>query len=625
MDREVATYLGVADPELRWGLLPERLRGVLGSEAEWLRALRAHFISVQSEWKAVLGGEEAAYYADMLTASREKGMLYPYHLARQLANQALRMKDAQHSPFDYYVEMIVERMRSDRSYDTIPSFTAADCVRLVQCGRNEFIHALNNCRSKGWLWKRRRALIAKQLPPAPPLDLRILHWWEVHPTRAAAGALAAAAAGGRARGPARSAAIKRASNAIASFAREAAGGAGAGGVSAGVSSAAAAAAAAGAEEAVGEDEEYGSGAGVAGVASADGALSTVEAEALALIAGSLGPPLLAGMLPSDALRALHAGGLVRFTVPMSEADRIAVPPLTGFVMNRVGNDYLEKLLYELFVSNDESSSLGGLAELLDQPPDLVARAASIACRLGFAKKLTAPPLSSAPPRRAGSLAAAPDDARDARDAPPPPPGGDTAQADRFVVPAPFGRDANNRQDGPAAGAAVDVAGVGPAEPTLQWHPSWLTDADSAEVPGLLEGGGRGSGGASPDSMGEAAAGEGEGGGGGGGGGGVASQRVALLVDSKMSACLMMSNLADELKQHAVTLYARRAEPACSLPHAQPAASHTPSLQPPTRPACSLPHAQPATAPMLAGTRSARSRTRPSMPFLAPCRAWSGQK
>ena len=33
-----------------------------------------------------------------------------------------------------------------------------------------------------------------------------------------------------------------------------------------------------------------------------------------------------------------------------------------------------------------------------------------------------------------------------------------------------------------------------------------------------------------------------------------SQRIALLVDSKLAACLMMSNLADELKQHAVTLY-----------------------------------------------------------------------
>lgn len=30
--------------------------------------------------------------------------------------------------------------------------------------------------------------------------------------------------------------------------------------------------------------------------------------------------------------------------------------------------------------------------------------------------------------------------------------------------------------------------------------------------------------------------------------------MALFVDSKLAACLMMSNLAAELKQHAVTLY-----------------------------------------------------------------------
>ena len=34
----------------------------------------------------------------------------------------------------------------------------------------------------------------------------------------------------------------------------------------------------------------------------------------------------------------------------------------------------------------------------------------------------------------------------------------------------------------------------------------------------------------------------------------AAKRVGLLVDSKLAACLMMSNLAPELKQHAVTLY-----------------------------------------------------------------------
>ena len=34
------------------------------------------------------------------------------------------------------------------------------------------------------------------------------------------------------------------------------------------------------------------------------------------------------------------------------SDKLAVPPLVGFVMNRVGNDWMEKLLYELLVERD---------------------------------------------------------------------------------------------------------------------------------------------------------------------------------------------------------------------------------------------------------------------------------
>ena len=51
----------------------------------------------------------------------------------------------------------------------------------------------------------------------------------------------------------------------------------------------------------------------------------------------------AGELPRDALSSLYAAGLVRYSVPVNANDRIAVPPLKGFVMNRVGHDYLEKV------------------------------------------------------------------------------------------------------------------------------------------------------------------------------------------------------------------------------------------------------------------------------------------
>lgn len=40
-------------------------------------------------------------------------------------------------------------------------------------------------------------------------------------------------------------------------------------------------------------------------------------------------------------------------VPISGEDRIAIPPLKNFVMNRVSGDYFENLLYKVFMSVDE--------------------------------------------------------------------------------------------------------------------------------------------------------------------------------------------------------------------------------------------------------------------------------
>ena len=41
-----------------------------------------------------------------------------------------------------------------------------------------------------------------------------------------------------------------------------------------------------------------------------------------------------------------------------------VPPLQGFVMNRVQGDYFETLLYKVFVSIDERTSMADLATMI---------------------------------------------------------------------------------------------------------------------------------------------------------------------------------------------------------------------------------------------------------------------
>jgi len=48
-----------------------------------------------------------------------------------------------------------------------------------------------------------------------------------------------------------------------------------------------------------------------------------------------------------------------------------VPPLKDFVMNRVSGDYFENLLYKLFVSIDERTTVEKLSKILDIDIQLV--------------------------------------------------------------------------------------------------------------------------------------------------------------------------------------------------------------------------------------------------------------
>jgi hypothetical protein len=97
-------------------------------------------------------------------------------------------------------------------------------------------------------------------------------------------------------------------------------------------------------------------------------------------------PIVAGKLSYDSVNSLYRKGLVYLDVPLNENDYVEVPPLESFVMNRILGDYFETLLYKLFVSIDDHTSLGELASLLQIDVDLVLNAVSLYCRLSFAVK-----------------------------------------------------------------------------------------------------------------------------------------------------------------------------------------------------------------------------------------------
>lgn len=50
--------------------------------------------------------------------------------------------------------------------------------------------------------------------------------------------------------------------------------------------------------------------------------------------------------------------MIYIDVPITAEDRVQVPPLQGFVMNRTLGDYFETLLYKIFVSIDEHTTVG---------------------------------------------------------------------------------------------------------------------------------------------------------------------------------------------------------------------------------------------------------------------------
>lgn len=95
----------------------------------------------------------------------------------------------------------------------------------------------------------------------------------------------------------------------------------------------------------------------------------------------------AGELDYNLIQSLYRKGLIYLDVPVTAVDRVQVPTLQGFVMNRVMGDYFETLLYKIFVSIDEYMTVGELAGVLQIEIESVKQAVSLYCRLGFARKI----------------------------------------------------------------------------------------------------------------------------------------------------------------------------------------------------------------------------------------------
>ncbi|XP_069032072.1 protein FAM91A1 isoform X2 [Embiotoca jacksoni] len=283
-----------------WNKLPANVKQSLGnSQREYEKHVLLYSIRNQLRFRNNLvrhvRKDERKYYEELLKYSRDHLMLYPYHLSD------IMVKGLRVTPFSYYIGIMEDIMNSEKSYDSLPNFTAADCLRLLGIGRNQYIDLMNQCRSSKKFFRRKSA---RDLLPAKPVEISVEPWWMAQ----------------------------------------------------------------------------------TGYITEDDIRICSPAEKKAIDKMIDSGPQLAGSTEYNVVLSLYNRGFIYLDVPISDDSCISVPPLEGFVMNRVQGDYFETLLYKIFVSIDEQTNVAELANVLEIDLDLVKNAVSMYCRLGFAVK-----------------------------------------------------------------------------------------------------------------------------------------------------------------------------------------------------------------------------------------------
>ncbi|CAD7697174.1 unnamed protein product [Ostreobium quekettii] len=154
--------------------LPARVRSALPI-GEWKARVKDHCIQHGYAWgesPASTSCGEQEYYEDLLAYYKQHEWLFPYHLAGYIC-RVLRT-----TAFRYYFDTLYASLKEERAYDRIPNFAAADIVRKLGIGRNEYIAILDSCKAKKLLWRVNKG-IAKEMLPSEPLNIPLEPWWKV--------------------------------------------------------------------------------------------------------------------------------------------------------------------------------------------------------------------------------------------------------------------------------------------------------------------------------------------------------------------------------------------------------------------------------------------------------------
>ncbi|XP_017472679.1 PREDICTED: protein FAM91A1 [Rhagoletis zephyria] len=287
-----------------WAAVPIHLKQVLhNNQRDYEKYVFNYSLKNQFRFRGNLTSKvfrhEQRYYELLVQKSINGLLLFPYHLA-DIITKGLRV-----TPFNYYLDLLSQLLRNDKSYDTLPNFTAADCLRVLGIGRNEYLSLISDLKTHTT-----RALLFSAKPnpldflPRFPVRIRVEPWWRIE---------------------------------------------------------------------------------VGYVLEADIRFVTTAERSLIDDLIDFGSQT-AGKCDYSVVHSLYRKGLIYLDIPISGEDRISIPPLRNFVMNRTSGDYFENLLYKIFVSADEHMTISELAQMLQVDLDSVKQAVSLFCRLGFARR-----------------------------------------------------------------------------------------------------------------------------------------------------------------------------------------------------------------------------------------------
>ena len=171
--------------KVSWEALPASVQQQLGNSAkEYEKSVLQFSIKNQLRYRGNLvrhyKKDEKRYYEELVDYSRRNLMLFPYHLS-DVVVKGLRI-----TPFQYYILILELIMSQEKSYDSLPNFTAVDCVRLLGIGRNQYIELMNKTRTKTKFGAFATSMFRRSyrdlLPARPVCDFVILPWWVVQVT-----------------------------------------------------------------------------------------------------------------------------------------------------------------------------------------------------------------------------------------------------------------------------------------------------------------------------------------------------------------------------------------------------------------------------------------------------------